>query len=88
MREKHKDLINMIGTDPLSCNDLIETMESGDCMCIGLDVVRPETAIVDPTKVVIKQIIPTFMSADSFIDSSIFNVKKNDSSLGGFNKSS
>ena len=54
LREKYKDLINTIGTDPLSCMDLIEAMEDGDCMCIGLDVVRPETAIVDPTKVEIK----------------------------------
>ena len=28
------------------------------------------------------------MTADSFIDSSIFNVKKDDSSIGGFKKSS
>ena len=68
--------------------DLIEAMENGDCMCISLDVVRPKTAIVDPTKVKIKQIIPTFMTANSFIDSSIFKIKQNDSSIGGFKKSS
>ena len=69
LRENHKDLINTIGRDPFSCMDLIEAMESGDCMCICLDVVIPETDLVDPTKVEIKQIIPTFMTTESFIDS-------------------
>jgi hypothetical protein len=41
-------------------------------MCLGLDVGRSEAAVADPSKLVIKDIIPTFMTADSFLDSSAF----------------
>jgi len=43
-------------------------MEQEDCMCLALDVTRSEAAIADPTKLVIKQIIPNFLTAQSFID--------------------
>lgn len=54
-------------------------------MCLGLDVGRSEAAVADPTKLVIKDIIPTFMSADSFLDSSAFMISRNgDDAHGGF----
>jgi hypothetical protein len=53
-------------------------------MCLGLDVGRSEAAVADPTKLVIKDIIPTFMSADSFLDSSAFMIKKDENAHGGF----
>jgi len=43
-------------------------------MCLALDVGRSEAAIADPTKLVIKDIIPTFMSADSFLDSAAYKI--------------
>lgn len=46
-------------------------------MCIGLSISRSEACINDPSKLIIHEIIPTFMSIDSFIDSSIFKLKKN-----------
>lgn len=46
-------------------------------MCLGLDIVRTDACIADPTQLKIKDIIPTFMTADSFLDSAIFNLKKN-----------
>lgn len=51
-------------------------MEAGDCMCLCLDLGRSGAAIADPTKLVIKDIIPTFMTSDSFLDSAIFNLNK------------
>ena len=69
---------------PLSCNDLIEAMEIGDCMCLGLDVGRSEACIADPTRLVIKNIVPTFMTADSFLDSSVFNLSRDQEAHGGF----
>jgi hypothetical protein len=39
---------------------------------------------MDPTKLVIKQIVPTFMCLDSFMESSIFNLEKNQEAGGGF----
>lgn len=52
-------------------------MSQGDCICLCLQISRSEATINDPTKLIIKGIVPTFMSLDSFLDSSIFNLKKN-----------
>lgn len=53
-------------------------------MCLSLNVGRSEAAIADPSKLVIKDIIPTFMSADSFLDSSTFTMTRNEDAHGGF----
>ena len=53
-------------------------------MCLCLDVGRSPAAIADPTKLVIKEIIPTFMTSDSFLDSAIFNLGKTEEAHGGF----
>eukprot|EP00347_Sterkiella_histriomuscorum_P012111 403369855 len=87
LREKHKELIDIVGSCPLSCNDMIEALEMQDCMCLGLDIGRSEAAVADPTRLVIKDIIPTFMTADSFLDSSAFQIGRNDMAHGGFDKS-
>ncbi len=84
MRETNKDLIELIGPCPLSCYDSVEAIEAGDCMCLCLDVGRSPAAIADPTKLVIKDIIPTFMTADSFLDSAVFNLGKDKAAHGGF----
>jgi hypothetical protein len=84
MREQYKDLISIVGSCPLSCNDLIEAIEAKDCMCLALDVGRSEAAIADPTKLVIKDIIPTFMTADSFLDSAAYKIKRDSNAHGGF----
>jgi hypothetical protein len=64
--------------------DVVEAIEAGDCMCICLDVGRSAAAIADPTKLIIKDIIPTFMTASSFLDSALFNLNKDPNSHGGF----
>ena len=56
-------------------------------MCLGLDVGRSEAAIADPSRLVIKDIIPTFMTADSFLDSSAFQIFRDDEAHGGFSVS-
>jgi hypothetical protein len=80
----HSSLAETLGACPLSCNDLFEAMEAGDCMCLGLDVSRSEACIADPSRLVIKEIIPTFMTADSFLDSAVFSLRKNEMAHGGF----
>lgn len=64
--------------------DLVEVMKQGDCMCLCLQISRSEAVINDPTKLTIQAIVPHFMSLDSFMDSSIFNLKKNQDASGGF----
>jgi len=78
-------LAEMLGACPLSCSDLFEAMESADCMCVGLDVSRSEACIADPSRLVVKDIIPTFMTADSFLDSSVFALRRDGEAHGGFN---
>lgn len=80
----HAKLIEQIGNCPLSQNDVLETMIDGDCMAISLQISRSEACIMDPSKLIIHGIVPTFMSLESFMDSSIFNLKKNQDASGGF----
>lgn len=84
VRAEHATLAETLGACPLSCNDLFEAMEAADCMCLGLDVSRSEACIADPSRLVIKDIIPTFMTGDSFLDSAVFSLRKNELAHGGF----
>lgn len=84
LTEQHKELIDFIGPCPLSCYDLMEAISVGDCMCLCLDIGRSEAAIADPSRLVIKDIIPTFMTSDSFLDSATFSLGRDDEAHGGF----
>ena len=53
-------------------------------MCIGLEISRSEATINDPSKLIIKEVLPCFMSLDSFLESSIYNLKINQDASGGF----
>lgn len=77
LSKKYKDIIDKVGPCPMSQNDVVESMAEGDCMCVCLQISRSEATIMDPSKLAIKSIVPTFMSLDSFMESSIFNLKKN-----------
>ena len=63
-----------IGNCPFTTNDLIETMQASDCMCISLEVSRSEACVADPSRMVIHNIIPTFLSSDAFLDSATFKI--------------
>ncbi len=63
----HKVVIQEIGDCPLSCMNTLEAMQEADCMCIGLRVQRPEAAIADASRLVIKDIYPTYITAESFL---------------------
>jgi hypothetical protein len=43
-------------------------------LCIALDVGRSEAAIVDPSKLVIKDVFLSFMSSDAFLDFAAFSL--------------
>ena len=77
MREK-------LGDCPLSQCNVVELMRNCDCMCIGLNIARSQATILDPTKLVIKDVFPVYISLDSFLESSIFNLKMNQDAAGGF----
>lgn len=71
----------------MTTKDIFECIEDSDCISICLDVRRSEACIADPTKLVIKQIIPNFLSADSYIEAAQFALAGNESAHGGFDKS-
>ena len=86
LEAKHKELSEKVGNCYLSTLSIFEAMKEGDCLCLALDVVRSEAAIADPTKLVIKQIIPNFLTASAFIDAATFAVGNNPEATGGFDK--
>jgi len=57
---------------------------------LGLDIQRPEAAIADSSRLVVRDIIPTYVSADSFLESAKFKLdnsaKKGKDTHGGFKK--
>lgn len=87
MREKHKAMAEDIGACCLSCNDVFEAMEDGDCMCIGLDIDRPEAAIADASRLIVKRIVPTYATSESFLQAAKFKMQKDNAPAaahGGF----
>ena len=85
LRKQHGTLVEKIGCCPLSVMDCIECLTEGDAMCMCLDIHRPEASIADPTKLVIKDVTPTYMTATAFLDSAGFFLEKNEQAHGGFN---
>ena len=61
-----------LGACAVPCLDWREALAVGDCLCLGLDVERPEAAIMDPSRLVIKAIQPTRITAESFMDALSF----------------
>jgi len=86
LREEHKDLSDELGNCFLTTYDVVDSIENNDAFCIGLDVVRSQAAIADPSKLVIKEIFPCFLSADSFVEAALFAVGNDPEATGGFDK--
>jgi hypothetical protein len=55
---------------------LLLRAQGGDCLCLALDIERPEAAIMDPARLVIKAIQPSRISADSFLDAVTYALGK------------
>lgn len=84
LKQQHKAVGELVGQCPLSVCDVFESLQAGTCMCLALDVERSEACINDPSLLKIKAIIPTFMAAESFIDSSVYSLLKDNQAHGGF----
>lgn len=85
--EKYSDIINLIGDCPLTCLNALEAMQEGDCLGICLDVARSEAAIADPNQLVVKDVVPTFMSCSAYLDSAAYNLERASDAHGTFDKS-
>ena len=74
----------MLGNCPISQQNVMEVLKEKDCMCIGLEISRSLATINDPSRLIIRQVLPSFVSLDSFLESSIYNLKCNTDASGGF----
>ena len=68
----------------MSLNNVVESLKDGDCFGIGLEISRSEATIMDPSKLIVRKVIPTFISIDQFLESSLFKLKHNQDAAGGF----
>lgn len=85
IEKKYRELADQLGTCPLTQCDVIEAVESCDCMSIGLSVRRPEAAIADPSRLIVEDIFPTYVSTESFLDAAKFKIENSGAeSIGGF----
>ena len=66
---QNKEIIEDVGDCAFSVMNSLEAMQDSDCMCISLSVDRPESAIADPTKLIVKDVFPTYITAESFLQS-------------------
>ena len=85
MKQKYKDIIDDIGCCPVSLVDAAEALEAGDCLSIGIKVKRPEAAVTDPSRVIVEDIFPTYVSTESFLESAKYKLESDGpDSIGGF----
>jgi len=73
-----------LGQCPISQCGVVDLMRNKDCMCLGLAIKRSEATISDPTKLIIANVYPVYMSLDSFLESAIYNLKLNQDAAGNF----
>ncbi len=73
----------------MSMCDWKDCLEDGDCLCMALSIGRSEACAMDPAQLLIKEVLPSMISATNFLDSINFTTRGNvqDSSIhGGFSK--
>ena len=86
--KNHGDLCKKIGECIYSANNFIEALKDEDCLCLTYDIARSEAAVMDPTQVVIKDVLPSFIGVASFLTSAEYALKCNPQAHGGFDKKS
>jgi len=84
---KYQNLIEEVGCCALNLSNMIEALKGADCLCLTFDIGRPEVAIQDASRIVIKKIYPTIISASAFLDSVEHSMKLNPNNSGGFDLS-
>ena len=85
---ENQDIINTIGDWPLTCLNALEAIKEGDWLGICLDVARSEAAIADPSQLIVRDVIPTFMSCSAYMDSAAFNLERESTAHGEFDTKS
>ena len=84
--QENKEVIDLVGDCPLTWLSALEAIQEGDCLGIWLDVARSEAAIMDPNQLIVKDVIPTFMSWNAYLDSAAYNLERQSTAHGTFDK--
>jgi len=69
----------------LTCQNPAEAYTEADSICFTFDCGRSPAAVADPTKVVVKKILPSFITSEGFLDAAKM---AGAGSLGDFDKNS
>ncbi|KAJ4457950.1 hypothetical protein PAPYR_6482 [Paratrimastix pyriformis] len=77
----------IVGPCIMSCLNWRDAVLDGDALCIGLDIGRSQACIADPSQLTIKAVSATFVSVESFLDSVLYSVERNEHAHGGFVRS-
>ena len=68
----------------MTCYNFVEALKDEDCLCLTFSIVRPEIAIADPSRIIIEEIYPTVISANSFLECAKYSIKINPNASGTF----
>lgn len=66
LQKKYTKIIKEYGQCILSINDFTECLEDASCLCLGLEILRPENSIVNPFNIKIKTISTSLISDNAF----------------------
>lgn len=69
MYNRYGDVCKKIGECIYSANNFIEALKDEDCLCVTYDVSRSEAAVMDPTQIIIKDVLPSFIGVAPFLSS-------------------
>ena len=75
LREEHKDKIESYGNCAITCQNWLEALEEGDCLCLTYDAERNLEDILDSTTVRIKDINVSMLTAEAFVNAAMFTSK-------------
>ena len=84
LMNKYQSLIDDIGCCFLTCNNFLEAMLESDCLCITFNVTCNQYCLVDSNNMIINKIFPSFVSANSFLQSVKYALNIKPNSIGGF----
>ena len=89
LEKKYESLIQEFGNCALTVNNFVEALMEKDCFCLTFNVTCNEFCTVNSNEIVINEIFPTYVTANSFLESVKFKLKiggGGPAAIGGFDE--
>lgn len=89
LEKKYESLIQEFGNCALTVNNFVEALMEKDCFCLTFNVTCNDFCTVNSNEIVINEIFPTYVTANSFLESVKFKLKINGggpAAIGGFDE--